>query len=121
MQARSVQQVRYRHYQPSRVNEAVQGTIPWLAETQCPIHGEIGLEDVDVRPVYSCAYDWQQPHCRKCNEPLPGVPEDESERTIHDAMMNSRPGSGQTPELLSAGSVMHEWHHRTRVPVPPMA
>lgn len=81
--------IRYRNFQPSRAHESEQGTVPWVAEIVCPVHGEIALDDVDLRPVYGCDHDWQQPCCRKCNEPLPGLPEDENEREIHRKLADS--------------------------------
>lgn len=92
--------IRYRNFQPSRANDDVQGTVQWEAEVFCPVHGEIALEDVDLRPVYSCDYDWQQPCCRKCNEPLPGLPEDAAERKIYEGMMNSPIGASRTSRTI---------------------
>ena len=91
LQVKPMIKIRYRNFQPSRVNDPVQGTIRWVAEVFCPVHGEIAIEDVDIRQIYPCEYDWQRPCCRKCNETLPGLPEDMAEREIYEEMMNLEP------------------------------
>jgi len=58
------------------------GEITWRAPLKCQHCGDLDLKDV---VCYDNWYDGcrrENPQCRKCGEPIPGLPDDQNERAI---------------------------------------